>query len=271
MESDRYIIDFYNSYDEDSRLVSKHGTIEFLTTMHYVEKYIRPGSRVLEIGAGTGRYSHSLARRGYDVDAVELVEHNIEIFRKNTLPTEKITITQGNSLDLSAFRDNQYDITLLLGPLYHLYNKTDKRQALSEAIRVTKQGGVIFAAYVISDGCLIDEGFHRNNINVSEYIKNGLIDSETFSAKSAPKDLFELVRKEDIDDLMSVFSTARLHYVAADGCALFMREAIDKMDDNTLQLYLKYHFSTCERQDLLGITSHAIDIFRKTSFSDYKI
>ena len=143
MESDRYIIDFYNSYDEDSRLVSKHGTIEFLTTMHYVEKYIRPGSRVLEIGAGTGRYSHSLARRGYDVDAVELVEHNIEIFRKNTLPTEKITITQGNSLDLSAFPDNQYDITLLLGPLYHLYNKTDKRQALSEAIRVTKQGGVI--------------------------------------------------------------------------------------------------------------------------------
>lgn len=184
MESDRYIIDFYNSYDEDSRLVSKHGTIEFLTTMHYVEKYIRPGSRVLEIGAGTGRYSHSLARRGYDVDAVELVEHNIEIFRKNTLPTEKITITQGNSLDLSAFRDNQYDITLLLGPLYHLYNKTDKRQALSEAIRVTKQGGVIFAAYVISDGCLIDEGFHRNNINVSEYIKNGLIDSETFSEYS---------------------------------------------------------------------------------------
>ena len=83
MESDRYIIDFYNSYDEDSRLVSKHGTIEFLTTMHYVEKYIRPGSRVLEIGAGTGRYSHSLARRGYDVDAVELVEHNIEIFRKS--------------------------------------------------------------------------------------------------------------------------------------------------------------------------------------------
>ena len=54
-----------------------------------------------------------------------------------------------------------------------------------------------------------------------------------FSAKSAPKDLFELVRKEDIDDLMSVFSTARLHYVAADGWALFMREAIDKMDDNT--------------------------------------
>ena len=99
---------------------------------------------------------------------------------------------------------------------------------MSEAIRVTKQGGIIFAAYVISDGCLLDEGFYHGNINVSEYIKNGLLDAETFAAKSKPKDLFELVRKEDIDELMSVFPTIRLHYVATDGCSLLMHEAIDK-------------------------------------------
>ena len=263
METNQYIIDFYNHYDEDNRLVLKHGTVEFLTTMHYIEKYIKPGDRVLEIGAGTGRYSHTLARQGYRVDAVELVERNIEVFRKNTLPNEKITIVQGNALHLSAFSDNQYDITLLLGPLYHLYNKRDKQQALQEAIRVTKPGGIIFAAYVISDGCLLDEGFNRGNISVADYIKDGLLDPETFAANSEPKDLFELVRKEDIDDLMVVFPTTRLHYVAADGCALFMREAIDAMDDETFKLYLKYHFATCEREDLLGVTSHAIDIFRK--------
>lgn len=263
MEKNQYLIEFYNNYDEDKRLVLKHGTVEFLTTMRYIEKYIKPGDCVLEIGAGTGRYSHALARQGYAVDAVELVEHNIEVFRKNTLLNENVTITQGNALDLSAFPDNKYDITLLLGPLYHLYNNKDKQQALREAIRVTKQGGIIFAAYVISDGCLVDEGFHRGNINVSEYIKNGLLDSETFAAKSEPKDLFELVRKEDIDDLMSGFPTTRLHYVATDGCALFMREAIDAMDNDAFELYLKYHFATCEREDLIGITSHAVDIFKK--------
>ena len=277
MKTNQYIIDYYNSYDEDSRLSPKHGTVEFLTTMRYIEKYIKPGSRVLEIGAGTGRYSHALARQGYLVDAVELVEHNIEVFWENTelvphnievfrrhmLPTEHITITQGNALDLSAFPDNRYDITLLLGPLYHLYSKEEKRQALGEAIRVTKQGGIIFAAYVISDGCLLDEGFNRGNINAAEYIKNGLLDPETFAAKSEPKDLFELVRKEDIDDLMSIFPTTRLHYAAADGCALLIREAIDKMDDETFKLYLKSHYATCERKDLTGITSHAIDIFQK--------
>lgn len=80
----QFLIDFYNNYDEDNRLILKHGSVEFLTTMHYIEKYIRPGDCVLEIGAGTGRYSHTLARQGYSVDAVELVEHNIEIFRQNT-------------------------------------------------------------------------------------------------------------------------------------------------------------------------------------------
>ncbi len=263
MKENQYLIDFYNNYDENSRLELKYGTVEFLTTMRYIEKYSKSGDRVLEIGAGTGRYSHALARQGYTVDAVELVEHNIEIFRKNTLANENISVVQGNALDLSAFPDNQYDITLLLGPLYHLYSKEDKQQAIREAIRVTKHGGVIFAAYVISDGCLLDEGFKRSNINVAEYIKNGLLDPETFAAKSKPKDLFELVRKEDIDRLMTAFPTTRLHYVATDGCALFMREAINSMDNETFQLYLKYHFSTCEREDLLGVTSHAIDIFRK--------
>lgn len=262
MKTNPYLVDFYNSYDEDSRLLLKHGSVEFLTTMRYVERYIKPGDRVLEIGAGTGRYAHALARRGYAVDAVELVAHNIEVFRQNTQPGERITIEQGNALDLSAFPDHQYDVTLLLGPLYHLYSTEDKRQALREALRVTKPGGIVFAAYVISDGCLLDEGFGRGNISVAAYVRDGLLDGETFAARSEPKDLFELVRREDIDELMSVFRVTRLHYVASDGCALLLREAVDAMDDDAFALYLKYHFATCEREDMLGVTSHALDIFR---------
>ena len=263
METNQYLIEHYSNYDEDSRLLPRHGSVEFLTTMRYIEKYIRPDDRILEIGAGTGRYSHTLARRGYAVDAVELVEHNIDVFRQNTMPEENVTVTQGNALDLSVFPDESYDITLLLGPLYHLYTKEDKTRALNEAIRVTKRDGIIFAAYVISDGCLLDEGFLRGNINVREYVKTGLLDPETFAASSEPKDLFELVRKEDIDELMSEMPIRRLHYVASDGCSLLLRDSIDKMDDETFKLYLKYHFATCEREDLVGVTSHALDIFRK--------
>lgn len=225
MTTNQYLNEFYNHYDEDSRLKVKQGSIEFLTTMRYIEKYLKPNA--------------------------------------HTLAEENTTVRQGNALDLSDITDNQYDITLLLGLLYHLYNKEDKMQAIKEAIRVTKQDRVIFCAYVISDGCLIDEGSNRGNICVAEYVKNGLLDSKTFAAKSEPKDLFELVRKEDIDELMSNFFVDRLHYVAADGCALLIQDSINRMNGETFQLYLNYHFATCERSDLIGITSHAIDIFKK--------
>jgi ubiquinone/menaquinone biosynthesis C-methylase UbiE len=137
---------FYSNYDEEGRLLTRHGAVEYLTTMRYIERYLQPGMRILEIGAATGRYSHSLAQRGYQVDAVELVQHNIELFRKNTKSGENVTITQGDARNLENFLDNTYDLTLLLGPMYHLFTEEEKLQALSEAIRVTKKGGVIFAA-----------------------------------------------------------------------------------------------------------------------------
>lgn len=258
-----YIREFYDHFDEDGRLASRHGSVEFLTTMHYIHRYLRPGAKVLEIGAGTGRYSHALAREGCRVDAVELVEHNIEIFRQNTLPCEAVTVTRGNALDLTGFESDSYDVVLLLGPLYHLYTPADKRRALEEAIRVTRPGGVVFAAYVISDGCLLDEGFRHQNIDVGQYLREGLLDPETFAAFSQPKDLFELVRKEDVDALMAPFPVTRLNYVAADGCALLLREELDRMDDEQFRLFMRYHLATCERPDLLGVTSHALDIFRK--------
>lgn len=76
------IIDFYTNYDEDGRLLRKSRLPEYLTTMRYIEKYLKPNSKIIEIGAGTGRYSIVLAEKGYDVTAVELVPHNIEIIKK---------------------------------------------------------------------------------------------------------------------------------------------------------------------------------------------
>ena len=74
-----------------------------LTTMRYIDKYIKPGDRVLEIGAETGRYSHALARQGYAVDAVELVEHNIEIFRTISSPMRRSRLLR-NALIYPVFR-----------------------------------------------------------------------------------------------------------------------------------------------------------------------
>lgn len=74
------ISDFYGAYSEADRLTrSRHGQIEYATTMEYIDKYLKKGSRILEVGAGTGRYTLSLGKAGYDVTAVELVKANLEI------------------------------------------------------------------------------------------------------------------------------------------------------------------------------------------------
>lgn len=261
MDTLQAITEFYNEYNEDGRLQSKNGMVEYLTTMRYIDKYLKPGMRVLEIGAATGRYSHALARKGYSVDAVELVQHNIEIFQKNTQPGEVVTIRQGNAKDLSFFADNTYDITLLLGPMYHLFTVEEQIQALSEAIRVTKVGGVVFAAYCGNDATMIQYCFGRGMLKEKHY--QDLVDPITFKASSDPAELFELYRKEDIDDLMSNFSVTRLHYVGTDMATHYMREVVDAMDDELYEMYLKYHFVICERADMIGVSHHFLDVFRK--------
>ena len=261
METRQYLENYYEQYDEDGRLRSKHGMVEFLTTMKYVERYLKPGMRILEIGAATGRYSHALAQRGFSVDAVELVDHNIEIFKQNTLPGEPVTIRQGNATDLSEFASETYDITLLLGPMYHLFTRDEQKKALSEAIRVTKRGGIVFAAYCMGDASILSYGFVRGEI--FNIIEKCMLDTETFETFSHPWDLFELYRKEDIDRLRDGFDVTQLHFVASDGYTNHMRATVDAMDDRTYEIYLKYHFTTCERQDMIGYSNHTLDIFRK--------
>lgn len=261
MEVLKVLSEYYGSYDENSRLCSRHGSVEFLTTMRYVEKYLKPGMRVLEIGAATGRYAHTLARQGYKVDAVELVQHNIDIFQANTQPGEDVRIFQGNAKELTMLGDDTYDVTLLLGPMYHLFTVPEQLEALSEAIRVTKKDGVIFAAYCGNEATMIQYCFGRGMLKEQRY--KDLVDPVTFKASSDPAELFQLYRKEDIDKLMRVFPVTRLHYIGTDMATNYMRQAVDEMDDELFELYLKYHFAICERSDLVGASHHILDIFRK--------
>ena len=261
MEILNALTEFYSNYDEEGRLLSKHGSVEYLTTMRYIGMYLKPGMRILEIGAATGRYSHALARIGYRVDAVELVQHNIDLFKVNTKPGEEITIIQGNAKDLHFLRDNSYDLVLLLGPMYHLFTVEEQKQALSEALRVTKPGGILMAAYCGNDATMVQYCFGRGMLKEKRYQE--LVNPVSFKASSDPAELFELYRKEDIDALMESFRTQRLHYVGTDMATNYMRSCIDEMDEELFDLYLKYHFVICERSDMVGVSHHILDIHRK--------
>lgn len=261
MDELKYLTEYYNNYDEDGRLALKHGQVEYLTTMKYINKYLEKGMRVLEVGAATGRYSLAIAEKGFQVDAVELIQHNIDILKSRISEEHNVNARQGNAMNLSCYNDETFDITLVLGPLYHLFNDNDKKQAISEAIRVTKKGGVIFVAYCMNEATIINWGFQKGNI--LDGIESGIIDKDTYKCLSNPSMLFEMHRIEEIHKLMSNFEVERLHFVATDLATNYMRSTIDEMDEKMFETYLNYHFSICERADLVGVTHHSLDIFRK--------
>lgn len=126
---------------------------------------------------------------------------------------------------------------------------------------MTKEGGTIFAAYCGNDATIVQFCFQRGMLREKRYQE--LVDPVTFKASSDPTELFQLYRREDIDALMSDLPVTRLHYVGTDMATNYMRQEIDDMDDDFFRQYLQYHFSTCERGDLVGASHHILDVFRK--------
>ena len=257
-----FLDEYYNNYDEDGRLLSRHGQVEYLTTMRYIEECLEGVSdpEILEVGAGTGRYSVTLAKQGLRVTAVELIEHNLEILRSKLDGSEPIVTMQGNAMELSAFSDNSFDLTMLLGPMYHLCTKEEKRRALSEAVRVTKHGGHILVAYCMNDPTVIQYVFGLNHLH--ELMELNMLTPD-WHCISEPKDVFSMVRTEEIAELDAEVPVERIKLAATDGATNYKREYIDAMDDETFGKWLDYHFTICERQDLIGASHHTLDILRK--------
>ena len=258
-----FIRDYYNNYDEDSRTQSRHGAVEFITNMKYIRAYVPQGGKILDVGAGTGVYSIALAMDGYDIHAIELVEHNIEIFHaKLQSGGVSLPVEQGNALDLSRYENESFDAVLLFGPLYHLYTKEDKLTALREAKRVLKPDGHIFVAYCMNDAFLIQNTFKGDGREILDYLAKGLLTPD-YQCISEPAEIFELVRLEDINELNREAGLHREKIIASDLFSRYIKDRLPDFSDDVYQVYVKYHLSLCERPDMIGITNHSLDILTK--------
>lgn len=251
------LIKYYNKFNEDKRLNTRHGQVEFITSLKYIHECLEKcsGNKILDIGAGTGKYSIALANEGYDVTAIELVKHNLRVIQSKS---DLVKAYQGNAIDLSKFSDKSFDIVLLFGPMYHLCNDDDKLKALSEAKRVLKDDGFILVAYCMNDYCVITHCFKDGNILSSI----DLMDDE-FHIKSNPTDLYSVVRIEDIDHFNDISNLKRVKIITPDGPSNYLRPFVNKLSDEEFNLYIKYHLATCERLDMIGAAAHTLDILQK--------
>jgi len=249
---------YYNKFNEDKRLLSRHGQVEFFVAMHYIKEIIgeRKNLNIIDIGAGTGRYSLELEKLGHKVTAVELVNKNVSQIK---MKSKSIVAKQGNALDLK-FKDNQFDIALLFGPLYHLFSREDKLRAISEAKRVLVDGGTLFIMYLTNEYAVITYAIKEGNLQ--KVLAEHKLD-EKFNCITGPEDLYSYVRLEEIDDLAKTSGLERLDIIGVDGATDYIRPYINKLSDEDFEIYKKYQLSISKRPELLGASSHIMDILKK--------
>ena len=254
------ITSFYTEVDEEQRLQkSRHGQLEFRTTMEYIHRLIPEGARILEVGAGTGRYSITLAKEGYEVTAIELLENNLDVLRENAKGIDNLQAFQGDALDLGKWQDNTFDVTLVLGPMYHLYEKEQVHKAIDEAIRVTKKDGVIFFAFLSVYAILF-------NNYLKENLQDGIAENftEEYKVRHFEEQLFT---GYDIAEFEALFAEKEVEYlstVAANTILELARKRTDfVMSDEDFEAFAKYHLATCEKRELLGASSHLLYICKK--------
>lgn len=246
----------YNKHPEDLRLLRRHGIVEFETTMHYLHRFLKPGDKILDIGAGTGRYTSALMSEGYEVKAVELVKRNIDVFLKREPNADVI---QGDARDMPFIEDATADVTLLLGPLYHLLGDEEKLKALKEAKRVTKPEGVIFVAYLMNEYSILSYCFEEDRIG--GLLKSGAVDKD-FHIRTQDGELYDYIRLEDIDRLNANSGLQRITIFSPDGAADYMRTRLNKMSDETFAHFVEYQKCISERMELIGAGSHTVDVVR---------
>lgn len=252
------LTEFYTeACDEEDRLrSSKRGNLEFITTTTYIDKYLSLGDRILEIGAGPGIYSNYYAEQGYQVDAVELLDVNFE--KLKNIESKDLKVHKANAIDLSCFEDDIFDITLCLGPMYHLFSEEERDMAIKEAIRVTKPGGKIFFAYVTNEAVIINYFLREHH-----FLDQKELHDEDFIVKNEPKEVFYVCTVDEFENKMKNFDITFLNNIATDGIASILRDDIEFLEDEEFEEWAKYHLATCERKDLIGYSSHCLYICEK--------
>ncbi|MCR5283131.1 MAG: class I SAM-dependent methyltransferase [Lachnospiraceae bacterium] len=223
-----------------------------------MEKRGRDTLEILEIGAGTGRYSIALCEEGHSVTAAELSASNLGRLKKKK---SGVKAMQRDARNLSGIKDESFDLVLLLGPLYHLHAFEDRQKALLEAKRVLRRDGYLLAAYCMNEYSILTYGFWKHHIK--EALLSGQVD-ESFHTLADANELYSYVRLSDIDELKEAAGLERAFIFAADGAANYRRDQLRQLSEEEFELFLRYQLATCCLPELLGASAHTVDVLRRS-------
>lgn len=146
--------EFYSGQvrQEWRRLVKNaYHKLELDTTLHYLERYLPARGLVLDAGGGPGRYTLELAKRGYEVKLLDATQANLDFARRMVrrygLQRQVKEIALGSIVDLSRYAEGTFEAVVCTGgPLSHILDPLQRRQAINELLRVAKPEAPLFVS-----------------------------------------------------------------------------------------------------------------------------
>ena len=260
------IEDFYqNKYNEDGRMSRK--PLEFLRCKEIISRHLSLGKmEIADIGGATGSFSYWLAQMNHNVHLLDYVPLHIEQAKENGKKKNinLASYTCGDARQV-PYQDEQFDIVLEMGPLYHLQIKSDRMRCLLEAMRILKDGGTIICE-VISRYANLFEGFQCNLIDDKKFIQ--ILDDGLLSGNHSPGETsyFTTAFFHTPNEIVNELSEAGfvdITLIAVEGFASILNVSDFLNDECKKELLLKYIRKTESVKELLGVSGHFIAIGNK--------
>ena len=254
------INDIYTTvFDEEQRLgKNPASSVEFITNKTYILKHLAPNSNILELGAGTRRYTLMLAEQGYAVTVLEYVDAHVTQLKNKVQPHHQVKCLQGDALDLSLFPDESFDMVLNMGPIYHTPDKNDQHTVIKESIRVLKKGGTLGVAFINNDMVFVTESLSYN--------PDFLTEPERYYDLSSHKihgELFTSHTVGDIHQLMNTYPLKERMLIASDGYAELLADKINALRPEAFKCWMAFHLYTCEKPEPLNASHHLFYLAKK--------
>lgn len=261
---------FYSHGLERDRLAAGPGALEFARTQAILERFLpSPPSVIVDVGGGPGRYSVWLTERGYRVHLVDPVPLHIEQSRI-AARNRGVTLASAEVGDARTLRlpDASADAVLVMGPLYHLPERDDRRTALSEARRVCREGGLIIVAAIsrfastldgLLNGYLEDPAF-------AEVAASDLRDGRHRNPTGDPA-YFTTAYFHRPEELTAEFAMAGLRHeatLAVEGPAWLLSDLEARLADDRRRSVLLAALASLEAEPaLLGASAHLLAVARR--------
>jgi S-adenosylmethionine-dependent methyltransferase len=251
--------------DEDARLERHH--LEYDLTWRYMMRYLPPAGSILEIGAGTGRYTLALCRRGYSITAVDLSAALLERCQQR-LTAERlhgqVRFVVADARDLHAVPATAFDAVLLMGPLYHLVFEEDRREAVRQAADRLRSGGLLLSTHLSRLGILGD--LMRRT---PEWIERGEEVRSLLDSGRRPDDLPRggfrgyFARVSEIRPLHEVIGIHTVALAGVDPAISADDESYNTLQSPRRERWLDLLFEVSADETTVGASRHLLYIGRK--------